>query len=328
MIKSILVPLDGSPFAEQALPWAACLAKVCGAHLELVRVHDPVPPWTIATEGAVAATTVDPTIRDAEEQYLANCAARLEEGGFAGVTRKLIEGDVVEQIACHAEDNAFGLVVLATHGRGAISRLWLGSVSDALVRRLTVPVLLIRPTEGTAVPRAERFRKVFVALDGSTESESAIAPALALADPKGCEVVLLRVVPAGPDRRRRGHVRRHAIDDTLTKALVEQAETYLEGVAARLREADGQGVGAGRRRAGGGAGGAARGGARRRGTRGARHARRAWAPPDGARQRRRQGAARCRSPRPPDAGAGAPLSRAASRRRGHGFRRRHGTVPA
>ena len=181
MIKSILVPLDGSPFAEQALPWAACLAKVCGAHLELVRVHDPVPPWTIATEGAVAATTVDPTIRDAEEQYLANCAARLEEGGFTGVTRKLIEGDVVEQIACHAEDNAFGLVVLATHGRGAISRLWLGSVSDALVRRLTVPVLLIRPTEGTAVPRAERFRKVFVALDGSTESESAIAPALALA---------------------------------------------------------------------------------------------------------------------------------------------------
>ena len=235
MIKSILVPLDGSPFAEQAMPWAACLAKVCGAHLEVVRVHDPVPPWTIATEGAVAATTVDPTIRDAEEQYLANCAARLEEGGFVGVTRKLIEGDVVEQIACHAEDNAFGLVVLATHGRGAISRLWLGSVSDALVRRLTVPVLLIRPTEGTAVPRAERFRKVFVALDGSTESESAIAPALALADPKGCEVVLLRVVPPVPIVGDAGMSAAMPVDDTLTKALVEQAEAYLEGVAARLR---------------------------------------------------------------------------------------------
>lgn len=235
MIKSILVPLDGSSFAEQALPWAACLSKVCGAHLELVRVHDPVPPWTIATEGAVAATTVDPTIRDAEEQYLANCAARLEEGGFTGVTRKLLEGDVVEQIACHAEDNAFGLVVLATHGRGAISRLWLGSVSDALVRRLTVPVLLIRPTEGTAVPRADRFRKVFVALDGSTESESAIAPALALADPKGCEVALLRVVPPVPIAGDAGMSVAMPMDDTLTKALVEQAESYLEGVAARLR---------------------------------------------------------------------------------------------
>jgi len=235
MIKSVLVPLDGSPFAEQALPWAACLSKVAGAHLELVRVHDPVPPWTIATEGAIAATAVDPTIRDAEEQYLANCAARLVEGGFVGVTRHLLEGDVVEEIARHAEDNAFGLVVLATHGRGAISRLWLGSVSDALVRRLTVPVLLIRPAEGTAIPRAEQFRKVFVALDGSAESESAIAPALALADPKHCEVVLLRVVPPVPIAGDMGMSAAFPIDDSLTKTLTDQAESYLQGVAARLR---------------------------------------------------------------------------------------------
>ena len=235
MIKSILVPLDGSPFSEQALPWAACLAKVTGAHLELARVHDPVPAWTIATEGAVAATTVDPSIRDAEEQYLANCAARLEEGGFTGITRQLLDGDVVERIAAHAEDNAFGLVVLATHGRGALSRLWLGSVSDALVRRLTVPVLLIRPAEGTAIPPAERFRKVLVALDGSAESESAIEPALALADPKRCEVVLLRVVPPIPIAGEAGMGASLVMDESLTAALTQQAETYLEGVAARVR---------------------------------------------------------------------------------------------
>ncbi|MEZ4412113.1 MAG: universal stress protein [Gemmatimonadales bacterium] len=235
MIKSILVPLDGSPFSEQALPWAACLAKATGAHLEMVRVHDPVPAWTIATEGAVAATAVDPSIRDGEEQYLANCAARLEEGGFTGITRQLLDGDVVDQIAAHAEDNAFGLVVLATHGRGALSRLWLGSVSDALVRRLTVPVLLIRPAEGTTIPPAEQFRKVFVALDGSTESESAIGPALALADPKRCEVVLLRVVPPIPIAGEAGMGASLAMDDSLTASLTEQAEAYLEGVAARVR---------------------------------------------------------------------------------------------
>jgi len=235
MIKSILVPLDGSAFSEQALPWAACLSKVAGAHLELVRVHDPVPPWTIATEGAVAATAVDPSIRDAEEQYMANCAARLEEGGFTGVTRQLLDGDVVEQIASHAEDNAFGLVVLATHGRGALSRLWLGSVSDALVRRLTVPVLLIRPTEGTAIPPAERFRKVLVALDGSTESESAIGPALALVDPKQCEVVLLRVVPPVPIAGEAGMGSALPLDDTLTDSLTAQAEAYLGSVAGRIR---------------------------------------------------------------------------------------------
>ena len=235
MIKSILVPLDGSQFAEQALPWAACLSKVAGAHLELVRVHDPVPPWTIATEGAVAATSVDPSIRDAEEQYLANCAARLREGGFANVTEQVIEGDVAEQIARHAEDNAFGLVVLATHGRGALSRLWLGSVSDALVRRLTMPVLLIRPTEGTTVPRAEQFGKILVALDGSAESESALAPALALANPKKCELVLLRVVPPVPIAGEAGIATSLPVDDGLTTALTRQATAYLDSVAARLR---------------------------------------------------------------------------------------------
>jgi nucleotide-binding universal stress UspA family protein len=235
MIRSILVPLDGSPFAEQALPWAACLSKASGAHLELVRVHDPVPPWTIATEGAVAATAVDPAIRDAEAQYLANCAARLHEGGFPGVSHALLDGEVAEQIAQHAEDNAFSLVVLATHGRGAISRLWLGSVSDALVRRLTVPVLLMRPAEGTAIPRAEQFRKLLVALDGSVESESALGPALALADPTHCDVVLLRVVPPVPITADAGMPAVPLVDDGLTEALAAQAATYVESVAARLR---------------------------------------------------------------------------------------------
>jgi len=235
MIKSILVPLDGSSFAEQALPWAACLSKVSGAHLELVRVHDPVPPWTIATEGAVAATSVDPTIRDGEEQYLANGAARLEEGGFTGVTYHVLEGDTADAIARHAEDNAFGLVVLATHGRGALSRLWLGSVSDALVRRLTVPVLLIRPAEGSAIPRAEQFRKVLVALDGSPEAESAIEPAIALTDPKRCDVILLRVVPPVPIAGDAGMAATLPIDNELTEALTQQATLYLDATAERLR---------------------------------------------------------------------------------------------
>jgi nucleotide-binding universal stress UspA family protein len=237
MIKSILVPLDGSAFAEQALPWAACLAKVSGAHLELVRVHNPVPPWTLAAEGAVAATAVDPDIRDAEEQYLANCASRLAEGGFRGVSHRLLDGDVAELIARHAEDNAFGLVVLATHGRGAFSRLWLGSVSDALVRRLTVPVLLIRPTEGNAIPRAEQFRKMLVALDGSPEAESALGPALALANPKRCDLLLLRVVPPAPLAGDAGMPTVPMADEGLTAVLSAQATTYLEGVATRFRSA-------------------------------------------------------------------------------------------
>jgi nucleotide-binding universal stress UspA family protein len=235
MLKSILVPLDGSGFSEQALPWAACLARATGSLLELVRVHDPVPPWTIASEGAVAATAFDPSIRDGEEQYLANCVVRLKEGGFSPVGYTLLDGEVAEMIALHAEDNAFGLVVLATHGRGAVSRLWLGSVSDALVRRLTVPVLLIRPSEESVLPPVTRFRKALVALDGSTESESALASALVLADPKHAELVLVRVVPPVPIIADAGMPATPVVDEGLTEMLETQAESYLTRVAARVR---------------------------------------------------------------------------------------------
>jgi nucleotide-binding universal stress UspA family protein len=237
MIKSILVPLDGSGFAEQALPWAACLARTTGSLLELVRVHDPVPPWTIASEGAVAATAFDPSIRDAEEQYLANCVARLKEGGFAPVGYTLLDGEVAETIACHAEDNAFGLVVLATHGRGAVSRLWLGSVSDALVRRLTVPVLLVRPTDEAVAAPVSQFKKALVALDGSAESESALAAALALSDPKGTELILVRVVTPVPIIADAGMPATPVVDEGLTQALRAQAEAYLAALAGRVRSA-------------------------------------------------------------------------------------------
>lgn len=235
MVRSILVPLDGSAFAEQALPWAACLARATGARLELVRVHDPVPAWTLPVEVAVLMSASDPEIRATEEQYLANCVARLEDGGFPRATWALLEGEVADVIARHADQQAFGLVVAATHGRGALSRLWLGSVSDALVRRLNVPLLLIRPSEAATVPRTEPFRSVLVALDGSTVAEAALAAVLELCPPDGAEFVLVRVVspvvlptdatlPAAP-----------AVDETLTDTLAAQARLYLEQVASRLR---------------------------------------------------------------------------------------------
>ena len=235
MVDSVLVPLDGSAFAEQALPWAACLARATGARLELVRVHDPVPPWTLPMEGAVVMSPSDPEIRATEEQYLANCVARLEEGGFPRSTWTLLEGEVAEVIARHAEQQGFGLVVAATHGRGALSRIWLGSVSDALVRRLTVPLLLIRPSEVATVPCTESFRSVLVALDGSAAAESALTAVFDLCPTEGIELLLVRVVspvvlptdatlPAAP-----------AVDETLTENLAAQARLYLEAVASRLR---------------------------------------------------------------------------------------------
>lgn len=115
MIRSLLVPLDGSPFAEQALPLAVALARQAGAAIHLARVHVPVD--LALPEGVV---------RLAGETGLA-------------VTAALLEGRVADALEEKAKAASVDLMVLTTHGRGPLGRFWLGSVADTLVRHLPMP---------------------------------------------------------------------------------------------------------------------------------------------------------------------------------------------
>jgi nucleotide-binding universal stress UspA family protein len=95
-------------------------------------------------------------------------------------------------LAAHVDSHGVDLIVMTTHGRGGMSRFWLGSVADQLLRRTTVPVLLLRPSKPVPVPQ---FHSVLIALDASAQSEEAIAPALALArTTPGSRVVLAHVM--------------------------------------------------------------------------------------------------------------------------------------
>src|SRR3954468_17240392 len=77
MIRSILVPLDGSDFAEHALPLAAGLARKAGARLPLTHVHQTPPATTVA--GIMALDVDDLHVRQDEQAYLADVARRLNE---------------------------------------------------------------------------------------------------------------------------------------------------------------------------------------------------------------------------------------------------------
>jgi nucleotide-binding universal stress UspA family protein len=108
----------------------------------------------------------------------------------------LLEGSPATTLAEYVRDTAPDLVVMTTHGRGGASRLWLGSVTEGLVRRTTVPVLALRPPEGRAEPGSVReLRHVLVAVDGSVESEAVIAPVVALFGHADVDYTLLRGVP-------------------------------------------------------------------------------------------------------------------------------------
>jgi nucleotide-binding universal stress UspA family protein len=145
VIRSILVPLDGSRFSEVALPVATRLARSAGARLRLVMVHEPAMALVPAADVPVPYLPDDAELRAKEQTYLADLATRLGPVGPALASSKVVDGmagpALAEAIMLEPPD----LVVMATHGRGPLSRFWLGSVADHVVRHVSVPVLLLRP---------------------------------------------------------------------------------------------------------------------------------------------------------------------------------------
>jgi nucleotide-binding universal stress UspA family protein len=112
------------------------------------------------------------------------------------VTTALHSGHVVETLLEEARNVDADLVVMATHGRGTLSRAWLGSVADAFMHGAEMPVLFARPEEG-ATPTPEPvagLETILVPLDGTELSESALAHATELGELFGCSYHLTRVV--------------------------------------------------------------------------------------------------------------------------------------
>jgi nucleotide-binding universal stress UspA family protein len=228
MYRSILAPLDGSAFGEQALPLALGLARRAGAALHLVHVHVPPPR---------AAEATDAALRMAERGYLEGLAQRIAMMWDVPITSELLDGPVVPTLHGYAGQHAVDLIVISTHGRTRLSRLWLGSIADTLIREVTVPVLLVRPQEQPLdLGRELVISHILVPLDGSALAEQILAHATALGRLTGAGYTLLQVVETlsiayGPEAPLDG------AEEPALGVLQAQAQTYLDRVAAGLREA-------------------------------------------------------------------------------------------
>ena len=143
----ILVPLDGSPLAEQVLGPASALARLWGAELSLVQVVQPV---TLVDEPALPVPTAygEELTQDWRRQaqaYLEGVAERLKDEGIRATAEACIGWSPVQTLVDLARPEHARLVAVATHGRGGLQRMALGSVADKLVRAAEVPVLVHRP---------------------------------------------------------------------------------------------------------------------------------------------------------------------------------------
>lgn len=178
--KRLLVPLDGSPNSEAALPYARALTSATGAALTLLMAR-PLPPARSRSEPETTA-------------YLEGIAEPLRAAGLRVDTRTL-EGEAATVILEMAARLDVAAVVMATHGRGGIARLVAGSVAGRVLRESLRPTLVIRPPVGKTVAA---LRRIIVPLDGSPVAEAALAPAMDLARAAQAAVTLLRVAPPGP----------------------------------------------------------------------------------------------------------------------------------
>lgn len=189
MFKKIVVPLDGSLLAEQALSFLPRFVSPLQTHIDLVCV---VQPWVYAL-GMSEATPIS-VINDLHENwkaYLHQQEIFLQGLGYT-VQSHLLEGDIAAEILALAANKNADLIVMSTHGRSGFRRLALGSVAERVLHNATIPLLLVR--EGAALHTTNPIEHLLVPLDGSSFAERSIPLAVELSTQTGATLTMLRVV--------------------------------------------------------------------------------------------------------------------------------------
>lgn len=232
---SLLVPLDGSPLADRAIPWAQAIA---GPDTRIVLLRVLPPPGAVeellGRRGADATGAAETAARAALESSAAALAGR------AGVELAVATGDPAEVIVAEAESRGIGAIVIASHARGAIGRWMFGSVADRVARTSTVPVVILREDE-EADPGATELRRVVVPLDGSPRALEALPAAREIAAAHSLPIHLLTAIDVaqltpvaapGVVMPVSGELYEQVFDD-----LTTSAQQGLDEAAATLRRA-------------------------------------------------------------------------------------------
>jgi nucleotide-binding universal stress UspA family protein len=178
--QRILIPLDGSAFADQALPYVRLLASP-GAEVILLRARPG---------GAAAAED-----RDAAHRRLAETADEMRRGvPDARVDVVVTSGDPAAAILQAAGQRRVDLVVLASRGHRAPAQRILGSVADQVAAATPCPIFIVRPSEPGGHPTTPEVRRVIVPLDGSAQEARALAAARTLAALRSAPLQLLTAI--------------------------------------------------------------------------------------------------------------------------------------
>jgi nucleotide-binding universal stress UspA family protein len=194
--KSVLFATDFSRASENALRHAIAIARHYGSTLHLAHVVSSMG-FTLAGPGAIAAA--DEAAQRDLQQLEFNLIA---SGGLSGVKHDLAvrEGDVAPQIEALIDELQADVVVLGTHGRRGIGRLFLGSVAEEIFRCAECPVITVGPAfeHGSGLENARQPRPVLVATDFKGASLEALPYMVTFARERNVKLIMLHVIPVLP----------------------------------------------------------------------------------------------------------------------------------
>ncbi|MDK1492719.1 universal stress protein [Sinorhizobium sp. 7-81] len=145
MFRNILIPTDGSPLATLALDAGIAFAKEAGARITVLTVMEPFHLFsTDAEQLASTKEEYEAFSRQHAGEILADAAARSERAGVPCETDQARSHEVYRAIIKKSEDIGADLIVMASHGRGGVGALIIGSVAAKVLTHSTIPVLIYR----------------------------------------------------------------------------------------------------------------------------------------------------------------------------------------
>lgn len=142
MLKNLVVALDGSPCAERALDVALDLARIAGSRLAICCVVDPSPLYGTLEPAVLIENTLEEIRSEAEHVV----STAIEKAHAAGVSAEGCTpgGEPVHEIGAYADRIHADGIVIGTHGRSGVRRLFMGSIAEGVMRQATVPVVTVR----------------------------------------------------------------------------------------------------------------------------------------------------------------------------------------
>jgi len=237
MFNKILVPLDGSEFAELALEPALTIARQGGGEIILlsVPVYGQIMVPSTAGYGLMLPEQALDSVRDKARHYLEQVQQEWDqpELGQPDLTIRslVLDGDVAGNIVDVAAQEEVDLIVMTTHGYSGVTRWVLGSIAERVLRGAICPVLVVR--------HAGSLENVLITMDGSKLAEQALEPGLLIACMLAGRVTLLQVDTG----ERLSDAELDLMDLTggglgthITTEMGGRAKYYLEGVAQSCRQ--------------------------------------------------------------------------------------------